>query len=95
LLLARLDEGTLRLEHDEVDLDDVVLGEQTASERRHACDPGRARSAPAGSRRRPYLERLVGNLGDNAAHHARARIVFALCQDGHVTLAVDDDGPGI
>jgi len=97
LLLARLDEGALRLEHDEVDLDDVVLGEArrlqnvgTLAIETSAVGVGRVRGDAH------YLERLVGNLGDNAAHHARARIVFALiAQDGHVTLAVDDDGPGI
>ena len=97
LLLARLDEGALRLEHDEVDLDDVVLGEArrlrnggTLAIETSAVGAGRVRGDAH------YLERLVGNLGDNAAHHARARIVFALtAQDGHVTLAVDDDGPGI
>lgn len=97
LLLARLDEGALRFDHDEVDLDDVVLGEArrlrnggTLAIETSAVGAGRVRGDVH------YLERLVGNLGDNAAHHARARIVFALtAQDGHVTLAVDDDGPGI
>jgi len=97
LLLARLDEGALRLEHDEIDLDDVVLGEArrlrnggTLAIETSAVGAGRVRGDAH------YLERLVGNLGDNAAHHASARIVFALTeQDGHVTLAVDDDGPGI
>lgn len=97
LLLARLDEGALRLEHDEVDLDDVVLGE--ARRLRNGGTLAIETSAVGAGRvlgDAHYLERLVGNLGDNAAHHARARIVFALtAQDGHVTLAVDDDGPGI
>jgi signal transduction histidine kinase len=97
LLLARLDEGALRLDNDEVDLDDVVLGEArrlrnggTLAIETSAVGAGRVRGDAH------YLERLVGNLGDNAAHHARARVAFALTeQDGHVTLAVDDDGPGI
>ena len=97
LLLARLDEGALRLEHDEVDLDDVVRSEArrlqnggTLAIETSAVGTGRVRGDAH------YLERLVGNLGDNAAHHARAHIVFALiAQGGHVTLAVDDDGPGI
>ncbi len=97
LLLARLDEGALRLDQDEVDLDDVVLGEArrlrnggTLAIETGAVGAGRVRGDAH------YLDRLVGNLGDNAAHHARARVVFALtAQDGHVTLAVDDDGPGI
>jgi signal transduction histidine kinase len=41
------------------------------------------------------LERLIRNLGDNAARHA-ATVAFGLgAQNGHVTLTVDDDGPGI
>ena len=83
LLLARLDEGALRLEHDEVDLDDVVLGEArrlrnggTLAIETGAVGAGRVRGDAH------YLERLVGNLGDNAAHHARARIVFALTRAG-------------
>ena len=78
LLLARLDEGALRLDRDEVDLDDVVLGEArrlrnggTLAIETSAVGTGRVRGDVH------YLERLVGNLGDNAAHHARARIVFA------------------
>ena len=43
-----------------------------------------------------YLERLVRNLGDNAAHHAAGRVDLSLAaSDGHVSLIVDDDGPGI
>ena len=97
LLLAHLDEGALRLDHDEVDLDDVVLGEA-----RRLLNGGpltiETRAVWAGRVRGDahYLERLVGNLGDNAAHHARSCVVFALAeQDGPVTFAVDDDGPGI
>jgi signal transduction histidine kinase len=42
------------------------------------------------------LERSVRNLGDNAARHAASRVSFSLAAlDGHVTLRVDDDGPGI
>jgi signal transduction histidine kinase len=97
LLLARLDEGALRLDHDEVDLDDVVLGE--ARRLRNGGAIAIETSAVGAGRVRGdahYLERLVGNLGDNATHHARGRVAFALTeQDGHVTLAVDDDGPGI
>ena len=97
LLLARLDEGALRLDGDAVDLDDVVLGE--AGRLRSGGSLAIETSAVGAGRVRGdarYLERLVGNLGQNAAHHARARVVFALgVQDGQVRLAVDDDGPGI
>ena len=41
------------------------------------------------------LERLVTNLGDNAARHASTVAFGVASQNGHVTLTVDDDGPGI
>ena len=97
LVLARLDEHVRPVQFDEVDLDDVVLGEA-----RRLLNGGpltiETRAVGAGRVRGDahYLERLVGNLGDNAAHHARSCVVFALAeQNGHVTFAVDDDGPGI
>jgi signal transduction histidine kinase len=42
------------------------------------------------------LVRAIGNLADNAARHARsvARVVVS-AQPGTVTVAVEDDGPGI
>jgi signal transduction histidine kinase len=97
LVLARLDEHARPVRNDEVDLDDVVLGE--ARRLRNGGAIAIETSAVGAGRVRGdahYLERLVGNLGDNATHHARGRVAFALTeQDGHVTLAVDDDGPGI
>jgi len=97
LLLARLDEGALLVAPDDIDLDDVVLaeagrlrGETTLAIDTSGVGAGRIR----GDGR--YLERLVRNLGENAVRHARGRVAFALAErDGHVTLAVDDDGPGI
>jgi signal transduction histidine kinase len=46
---------------------------------------------------RSQLERLVGNLLDNAVRHARDRIVLTLAptRDGDAELVVADDGPGI
>jgi signal transduction histidine kinase len=42
------------------------------------------------------LGRIVRNLLDNAARHARSRIMVTLSErDGRVELAVADDGPGI
>jgi signal transduction histidine kinase len=97
LLLARADEHTLRLRRRPVDLDDLVFEE--ASHLREATglrvditavSAGRVDGDAAG------LRRVLRNLGDNAAHHARGRIAFALGQqDGAVVLTVDDDGPGI
>jgi signal transduction histidine kinase len=95
LLLARLDEGA-GVAREEVDLDDLVLAE---AERLRATttDEIRTRDVHAGRVRGEArsLERLVRNLGDNAARHA-GTVAFALAvEDGHVTLTVDDDGPGI
>ena len=97
LLLARLDEGAMPVARDEIDLDDVVLaeagrlrGETSLAIDTTAVGAGRVRGEGR------YLERLVRNLGENAARHARGRIGFALVdRDGQVALAVDDDGPGI
>ncbi|WP_310096929.1 sensor histidine kinase [Sphingomonas sp. BE138] len=42
------------------------------------------------------LDELLGNLLDNAARHARARIAVAARRDGrHVRVTIADDGPGI
>jgi len=95
LLLARLDEGA-GVAREEVDLDDLVLAEAerlgattTGEIRTHDVHAGRVRGDPRS------LERLVRNLGDNAARHA-GTVAFSLAaRDGHVTLTVDDDGPGI
>jgi signal transduction histidine kinase len=42
------------------------------------------------------LDRVVRNLGENAARYARGRIAFAVEQTaGRVRVSVEDDGPGI
>ena len=42
------------------------------------------------------LDELAGNLIDNAARHARSKVVVAALRDGaKVRLSVTDDGPGI
>lgn len=97
LLLAQADEHTLQLHRRPVDLDDLVFDE--ARRLREVTDlavdttavsAGRVEGDPAG------LRRVLRNLGDNAARHARSRISFSLAErDGSVVLAVDDDGAGI
>jgi signal transduction histidine kinase len=96
LLLARLDEGSAIATSEEVDLDDLVLAE-AARLRATTTDEIGTRDVHAGRIRGDArsLERLIRNLGDNAARHA-ATVAFGLsAQNGHVTLTVDDDGPGI
>jgi signal transduction histidine kinase len=97
LLLAYADEHTLRLRRRPVDLDDLVLDE--ARQLRDGTGLGVDTTAVSAGRidgDAAGLRRVLRNLGDNAARHARARIAFTLAErDGTVVLAVDDDGPGI
>ncbi len=97
LLLARLDEGASPIARDEVDLDDVVLAEADRLRASAHATVGTTQVHAARVLGDPrYLDRLVRNLGDNAAHHAAGRVDLSLAaSDGHVSLIVDDDGPGI
>jgi signal transduction histidine kinase len=95
LVLAGADEGR-RGGVAEVDLDDLALAE--AARLRGTVDvvdtsavgPGRVRGSA------PQLERVLRNLGDNAARHAAGRVALGVgTRDGEVVLTVVDDGPGI
>ncbi|GAA4050267.1 HAMP domain-containing sensor histidine kinase [Streptomyces shaanxiensis] len=100
LLLARADESALlRGGRHPVDLDDLVLAE---IRRLRSAPPGpRIDGTAVGPARvtgdAEALGRLVRNLGENAARHARTRVAFALTDagDGWVRLVVEDDGPGV
>ncbi len=97
LVLARSDEGIRPPATKPIDLDDLVL--QAGHRIRQKTDTrvdtaavcaGRVKGDPV------LLARMVTNLADNAARHARSRVVFALSeQDEFVIFTVDDDGPGI
>lgn len=97
LFLARGDEHTVELRRRPIDLDDLVFDEaqrlRVATNLRvdtRAVSAGRVEGDAEG------LRRLVRNLGENAARHARGRILFALAErDGWVHLTLDDDGRGI
>ena len=97
LLLARADEHTLALERRPVDLDDLVFDAARALRGYGHLEVdttgvtgGRVRGDPDG------LRRVVANLAENAARHARGRVAFSVGEDGHeVRLGVEDDGPGI
>jgi len=95
LLLARMDEQAPDV--DEVDLDDVVLAEAARLRGTASIDVDtRAVSAGRVRGERASLERVVRNLVDNAARHARTRAAIGVARfDGHVVLSVEDDGPGI
>ncbi len=97
LFLAKADEHTLQLVRRPVDVDDLVFGEARRLRDTNdtqvdttAVSAGRVAGDAAG------LRRVLRNLGDNAARHARGRVAFSLGEhDGAVVLVVDDDGPGI
>ena len=97
LALARLDEtdGVLAV-RDEVDLDEVVLAETA---RLRALDVVVDDSGVSAARvlgDRAALARLVRNLVDNAARHARSRVAVSVAmEDGEAIVRVDDDGPGV
>ena len=98
MLLTRIDEGTLRLHHETVDLDDLVLREAARLRGvRPDLHVDLTRVGAARTRGDPVaLDRLVRNLTGNAERHARHAIALGLWEDGdHVVLTVDDDGDGI
>ncbi|MEI5585449.1 MULTISPECIES: sensor histidine kinase [unclassified Agromyces] len=111
LVLARADEGALRPQSADVDLDDLLLAEAS---RVRSSDLDVDTTGVRATRVRgdaALLAQLVRNVVDNAARHARTRIVLAVSRagdadddgdrhgDGEATgtavLTVDDDGAGI
>lgn len=97
LLLTRIDEGTLRLRSDAVDLDDLMFEEATrlrSSTNLRIDSTGVSAGRVSGDRGR--LERLIRNLTDNAARHASSQVRLSVIEaDANVVLQVDDDGPGV
>jgi signal transduction histidine kinase len=97
LLLARIDEGTLQLRRAPVDLDDLMFEEAA---RLRGSTQLRVETAEVSAGRvvgdREKLERLLRNLTENAARHARSAVAMSLREsDGEVVMTVDDDGEGI
>jgi len=101
LLLARADEKAIELRRSPVDLDDLVFEEARRLRESRGAPRLRIDSAGVSAARvlgdEDALRRLVRNLGENAARHARSQVAFTLGtgDDGRVRLHVDDDGPGI
>jgi signal transduction histidine kinase len=97
LLLAKADEHAIRLDLAEVDLDDLV---GDGARRLRAHPRLRVDSSDVVPTRvvgdRDQLARVVNNLADNAAQHARTVVRVSLHQerDGAL-LVVEDDGPGV
>jgi signal transduction histidine kinase len=96
LLLAHVDEHGLRMQSQDVDLDDLLLDEAQRL-RRHTDLEIELRAAPARvTGDRHHLARALRNLAENAAHHARTTITLGLETSSEtVTIHVCDDGPGI
>jgi len=98
LLVARADEGHPgEPARAVVDLDDIVL---RVARRLRADERVRVDLSGVGAGRvsgdRDQLTRLVGNLADNAVQHATSTVELSLAaRDGHVVLAVQDDGAGV
>lgn len=97
LVLARLGETGGSITRRAVDLDDLVLLE--ARRLRETTGLEIDTSAVSAGRvdgDERLLSRVLRNLADNAARHARGRIAFAVAQtDETVVVSVDDDGAGI
>lgn len=98
LVLARADEGALRPEPVDIDLDDLLLDEaRRVRGTGLAVDTGGVRATRIRGDA-SLLAQLVRNLVDNAARHARTGIAVAVSSDDGgttATLTVDDDGDGI
>ena len=97
LLLSRIDEGTMPLRTEPVDLDDLILSE---AKRLRASSTLRISTGVVSAARvmgdRRQLERLLRNLTENAVRHAAGEIALSLRRNGSgVLLTVDDGGPGI
>ncbi|MFE6997462.1 sensor histidine kinase [Microbacterium sp. NPDC057659] len=95
LLLAHLDERRERASTS-VDLDDLALAETRrlrgtgVTVDASGIGPGRVTGDPA------LLGRVVRNLADNAARHARTKVVIRVTAlDGRALLQMQDDGSGI
>jgi len=97
LLLAKIDEGLFVPGETAVDLDDIVFAEArrlraTTDLKIDSTRVSAARVVGDGKQ----LARVVRNLTDNAARHARGTVALSLREVGpSVVLEVDDDGLGI
>ncbi|MFS0729478.1 HAMP domain-containing sensor histidine kinase [Curtobacterium sp. 1P10AnD] len=95
LLLTRMDERGVERDT-AVDLDDVVLAEAARLRGLGVTVDAGSVGAARASGDPVLLGRVVRNLVDNAARHARSRVVLGLAVDvREVVLTVDDDGTGV
>jgi len=100
LILARAEQGTLRLRREPTDLVDVVEKVRDRFDARAQLE-GRslavdADEAPVARVDRLRVEQALGNLVDNAFEHGRGPIkITADSHDSSVELHVLDEGPGL
>jgi len=96
LFLARADEGASQARYGPVDLDELVLAEAGRLRAAGATVTVAGPDAVRIDGSRSELTRLLRNLGDNAAAHARSTVTLGLTvQDQQAVLSVADDGPGV
>lgn len=96
LLLAKVDEHSMRLRVEEVDLDDLV----DAEARRLRAFPHLTVQAHVRPVRvlgdRSRLGQVLTNLADNAARHAASTVRISLAESpAGALIVVEDDGPGV
>jgi signal transduction histidine kinase len=97
LVLTRADEGGMALAVTDVDLDDLLLTEAGRLRALGSVEIDATGVHPMRVRGDVGLLRQVArNLADNAARHARSRVVLTAAQSGaHAVITVEDDGPGV
>jgi signal transduction histidine kinase len=100
LMLARSDEGRLASVDPNADPTDLAaVAEQVVAEASGRCDGVVlvADTQPTAVQVPPvYLERIIGNLIDNACRYASSRVEVKVSSDaGSAVLTVSDDGPGV
>lgn len=96
LLLARADEQQLARRTDNVDLDDILDAEKTRLQGSSSLTVRASISAARVSGDTGQLVRMVRNLVDNAARHARSLVELHCETQGVVAvMRIADDGPGI
>ncbi|MBN7531644.1 MULTISPECIES: sensor histidine kinase [Mycobacteroides] len=96
LLLARADEHGLPMRRTEIDLDDLASDEVTRLKRETSLQISGQLAAVKVSGDALGLARVLRNLADNAARHARSQVSIVVRADAdNAYLQVCDDGPGI